>query len=154
MNTVKVEEHQNIARLINQSLISRRVSPRHPPQAFLLVLSFVSGLKINMQARELVNLQCTIRQQGHFEALTMILKKNPYVNLDLKTFFWGSDGAKSIEWCCSFCKMPKCKILTKYQQSSNNFLSFIGNLQYMRHSACRDFGWSCKIKILCQILLL
>ena len=35
---VKVEEHQNIARLINQSLISRRVSPRHPPQAFLLGL--------------------------------------------------------------------------------------------------------------------
>ena len=38
VNTVKVEEDQNIARLINQSLISRRVSPRHPPQAFLLGL--------------------------------------------------------------------------------------------------------------------
>ena len=68
---VKVEEHQNIARLINQSLISRRVSPRHPPQAFLLgyklVWSFVSGLILNMWARELVNLQCTMRQRGHFE---------------------------------------------------------------------------------------
>ena len=90
VNTVNVEEHQNIARLINQSLISRRVSPRHPPQAFLLgnklVWSFVSGLILNMWARELVNLQCTMRQQGHFEDLTMILK-NPFSNLDLKTFF-------------------------------------------------------------------
>ena len=42
---VKVEEHQNIARLINQSLISRRVSPRHPPQAFLLGLVLCQRFK-------------------------------------------------------------------------------------------------------------
>ena len=42
---VKVEEHQNIARLINQSLISRRVSPRHPPQAFLLGLVLCQPVK-------------------------------------------------------------------------------------------------------------
>ena len=66
---VKVEEHQNIARLINQSLISRRVSPRHPPQAFLLglVLCQRLKLKINMGEKELVNLRCTMRQRGHFE---------------------------------------------------------------------------------------